>query len=92
MFGPFVLILLVLLLAMVCLHAAHDGWDGAEMQAVCVVIAVMLGIVIQLTMLSPPLQTRTVVRFDRGPPRLGSPRLLLPCAPRVGGATLPLRR
>ena len=79
--GPIVIVLLVLLLAMVCLHAAHEGWDGAvELGAICIGFVTILGALVSQRFGSgaPALVVRR--SFARGPPRafhaalIGSPR------------------
>jgi hypothetical protein len=67
--GPILLIALALLLAMVFMHAAHDGHDPAvEVGAMCLAILTVLGpILLELACRFPP---ATVIRQrgDRGPP------------------------
>lgn len=91
--GPLVLVLLVLLLAMVCFHAAHEGWDGAaEVGAVCIAIAAVLGAVVcERSRWRAPLLSVSR-RFERGPPR--PLRTGLAALPRPAGLelVLPLRR
>ena len=91
--GPIVIVLLIVLLAMVCLHAAHEGWDGAaELGAVCIGLVTLLGAVVchRLGSLIP----RLVVRrsYARGPPRVF--RTCLVGLPRCvrGDLAFPLRR
>jgi hypothetical protein len=68
--GPVLLILLVLLLAMVFLHVAHEGIDvAAGMGAICVGIAAALGLLVTNRLrfsLSAELDSRPGAR---GPPR-----------------------
>lgn len=67
--GPILVVLLVLLLAMTWLHAAHEGWDGAiDLGVVCVVLAsIVVGLVLgRLVTFVPGLAAHT--RADRGPP------------------------
>lgn len=91
MLGPVVLILLALLLALMFLHAAHEGWDGAEMGAVCIAIATVLGAVIQVRVAWRAPSLRVVSRFDRGPPR-GLAVSFAPLAACAACNAFPLRR
>lgn len=92
-FGPILLIVLALLLAMVFLHAAHDGQDAAtEVGAFCLAILTILGplIIERIRRTSPAIVVP--VRGDRGPPfSLSRRRVTQP----YGAASLlatPLRR
>lgn len=91
--GPVVLVLLVLLLAMVCFHAAHDGWDGAvEMGAVCVGIAAILAAVAgERSLWRAPLLSVTRL-LERGPPRAFRAMLAGAPQPAPFERVLPLRR
>lgn len=62
-------ILLALCLALLFLHAAHEGWDGADMGMACIAIATVLGAVIRVAMSWRAFSLFVSSRFDRGPPR-----------------------
>ena len=67
--GPIVVVLLAILLVLVVLHAAHEGWDGAaELGIACVVIATLMGVVVSccLRCTAPLRLLGTCLR--RGPP------------------------
>jgi hypothetical protein len=91
--GPILLIVLVLLLAMVFLHAAHDGNGAAtEVGAICIAIVSSLGLLLLQrlrTHLSEPL---IAVRGDRGPPSPGETPPLRPAVVAARSRSLPLRR
>ena len=91
--GPILLIVLALLLALVFLHAAHEGHDAAtEVGAFCLAILTILGplIIERIRRTSPAIVVP--VRGDRGPPvSLSRRRVTQP----YGAASLlatPLRR
>lgn len=68
--GPIVLVLLVLLLAMVCFHAAQDGWDGAaEIGALCIGLVTMLAAVVSERARSRTPLLVVTQSLARGPPR-----------------------
>ena len=93
MLGPIVLVLLVLLLAMVCFHAAHDGWDGAaEMGAVCIGLVTILGAVVCERSRSLALRLVVSRSFARGPPRAFHVVLIGPPRQARLDLVLPLRR
>ena len=90
--GPVLLVVLVLLLAMVFLHAAHDGMDAAsELGAICFAIAGFLGLAVLDRLLRRPPGLHPWTPGDRGPPPVpGTPHLV----PRRIAATpysIPLR-
>ena len=91
--GPILLIVLVLLLALVFLHAAQEGHDAAtELGAFCLAILTILGPIVLERMLRTAPATVVPVRGDRGPPRLRSLHSITPpSAPGLAFAT-PLRR
>lgn len=91
--GPIVLVLLVLLLAMICFHAAHDGWDGtAELGAACIGLVTILGALVCER--SRPLEPRFIASrlFARGPPRRFHTVLVGPPRQSRLDLGLPLRR
>jgi hypothetical protein len=64
-----VLIVLVLLLAMVFLHAASEGHDAAtELGAFCLAVLTVLGPIVLHRVLRTAPATVVPVRGDRGPP------------------------
>ena len=67
--GPILLIVLALLLALVFLHAAHEGHDAAaEAGAFCLAILTILGpLVVERLRRTPPAIV-VPARGDRGPP------------------------
>ena len=88
--GPVVLLLLVLLLAMTCLHAAQDGWEAAAgTSVVCIGLIMLLGVVVSRPPI--PLILSTVLRHQaqRAPP-LALRRVRV--APHVRLALVSLRR
>ncbi len=91
-FGPILLILVVLLLAMVFLHVAHEGIDAAAgVGPICIGIAMALGLFVT-SRLRPSLFTQLVSEpGDRGPPRTSQ---AVPRTPTTIAASLsiPLRR
>lgn len=90
-FGPILLVVVVLLLAMVFLHAAQEGWDAA-IGAICLGIATVLGLVLLERMRDHFLEPVISARGDRGPPRPSLTRLLWPIVNATGPGSLPLRR
>lgn len=70
MFGPLVLVLLVLLLAVVAFHAAQDGVGIEAAAPLCVAVIAIVFLVIAPASWGP-LRSVFVVRLvDRGPPRI----------------------
>ena len=69
--GPILLILLVLLLAMVFLHAAGEGHDAVtEVGAMCMVILTILGpLLLEKARRTPPTSVEPT-RDERGPPQI----------------------
>jgi len=91
--GPIVLIVLILVLAMVYLHPAHDGHESAtEVGLLCMAIVMFLGpALIELLRRRAPAPV-VMLRGDRGPPR-GMQRIwVLRPAIVAGSHALPLRR
>ena len=92
-FGPVLLIVLVLLLAMVFVHTAHDGLGGVtEVGAFCFALASVFWVLVLDGFVRRPPEVRVGTPVERGPPasraeaRLVRPRITL--AP----LSLPLRR
>jgi len=83
----------VLLLALVFLHLADEGWEAAaNLGAICFALVAVLGPTVVERMrhrLSPP---RTSVRGDRGPPRPHLSEILATAARATDTRSLPLRR
>lgn len=92
LFGPIVVLLLVLLLASVFVHVAIEGAEAAaELGSLCVTVAAALGSLLLLRS-RPSAVVRTAEVAERGPPRaavfgaIGLPgRFAVPMA-------IPLRR
>jgi heme/copper-type cytochrome/quinol oxidase subunit 2 len=91
--GPILLIVLALLLAMVFVHAAHDGHDAAvEVGAMCLAILTILGpILLELARRFPP-ATVMPQRGDRGPPSATTVRRLTRPPQTAFAFGTPLRR
>ena len=89
--GPILLVVLVLLLAMVFLHVAGEGWDAA-VGAICLGIATVLGLVLLERMRDHFLEPVISAPGDRGPPRPSLTRLLRRIVNATGPGSLPLRR
>ncbi len=91
--GPILLIVLVLLLSMLFLHAAHDGMDAAiEVGSICFGIATFLGLVLLERLRRRPPEALIRVRGDRGPPRLPETSFARPTKIAAASLSLPLRR
>ncbi len=91
--GPIVLIVLILVLAMVYLHAPHDGHESAtEVGLLGIAIVMFLGpALIGLLRRRAPAPA-VMLRGDRGPPRLLQRIWVLRPAIVAGSHPLPLRR
>jgi hydrogenase-4 membrane subunit HyfE len=91
--GPIVLILLVVLLAMVFMHAAHDG-HGAAVEAgfFCLAIVSMLGSVVIRVARVQPRSAATSLSRDRGPPAYSETFRTHPAARGPDWRAAPLRR
>lgn len=92
LFGPVVLLVVLLLLTMVFLHLAHEGWDlAAGLGGACFGIATVLGLLLGERLLASRPPRRVLVPSDRGPPRSPA-RLVLPVVLAAGPRHHPLRR
>ena len=86
--------MLVIVLALLLLHVAEDGFDAAtDVEAFCLAIATFLGLLLlERVRRHAPAPIR-LVASDRGPPRTGG---LPPEAPvssaAIGLLSIPLRR
>ena len=90
--GPALLILLVLLLAMVFLHVAHEGIDAAAgMGAMCVGIAAALGLLGTSRLRPSPSAELFSKPGDRAPPRTSRDVPRRPTGVAVS-LSIPLRR
>jgi hypothetical protein len=90
--GPLVLVVLVLVLAMVFLHAAQDGHDAAaDLGAACLGVVTFLALVLAEGLGRRPASPAVAVRGDRGPPQAAA---AVAGRPRPGTSSLgfPLRR
>ena len=91
--GPMVLVLLVLVLALVCLHAGHDGWDGAaEVGVACIVIVTALATVVSERLGLRMLRHTAGRWMRRGPPPTPSTRPVQAFRILRPELVLPLRR
>jgi hypothetical protein len=91
--GPIVLILLVLLLAMVFLHAAHDDHGAAvETGFFCLAIVTMLGPVLVRVGRAEPRSVALPGFPTRGPPTDSAPLRVEQLARGPGWRVAPLRR
>ena len=90
-FGPILLVVLVLLLAILFLHVAGEGWDAA-IGTICLGIATVLGLVLLERMRDHLLEPVISARGDRGPPRSSLTLPLWPIVNVTGPGSLPLRR
>jgi hypothetical protein len=92
-FGPILLVVLVLMLAMLFLHFAEDGHGTAtDFGAVCIALAAFLGSLVLERFAGDRRGSHFGAQAGRGPPRLSDVRL-----PRFATASgrpqsLPLRR
>ena len=67
--GPVLLVVLVLLLAMVFVHAAHDGLDAAtEVGAMCLALASFFWVAVLDRLLRRPQEAQIWTPDERGPP------------------------
>ena len=92
--GPILLIALVLVLAMVFLHAAHEGHGSAtEVGVLCLAIVTLLGpLLLDGRRLRAP-APNIAARGDRGPPmRPLELSVRRPASLSAGWRALPLRR
>ena len=90
--GPIVLVALVLVMAMVFLHAAQDGHDAAaDLGAACLGVVTVLALVLAEGLGRRPASPTVAVRGDRGPPRALS-AVAGPPRPAVSSLGFPLRR
>lgn len=90
--GPIALVLLVLVLAMVFVHAAEDGHEVAtELGAVCLGVVSFVWLVVAERLRRRPASPAIAVRRDRGPPlRDATIAGSLPAA--ISSPSFPLRR
>lgn len=91
--GPLVLVVLALLLVVVFLHAAHEGFDGATtVGGFCFVVVAVLGaMLLDGVRRLVPMPVSRVVR-ERGPPSFHAIVLVRQPAVSAAGFVLPLRR
>jgi hypothetical protein len=91
--GPLLLLALVFLLAMVFLHVVLEGVEAAELGAMCVAIASVLGL---LLVYRPPVHHVPQLigtSNDRAPPaRTGLTVRTLERSPPLAAISIPLRR
>jgi hypothetical protein len=90
--GPILLVFLVLLLAMVFVHAAHDGMDAAtEVGAICFALASFFALALLDPLRRRQEQAHLLTPVERGPPTApGVP--LVPARIAAAPSTIPLRR
>jgi hypothetical protein len=92
--GPFLLIMLVIVLALLVLHVMEDGFDAAtDVEAFCLAIATFLGpLLLQRVRRHAPAPI-SLVASDRGPPRKGgTPHAAPASSAAIGLLSIPLRR
>lgn len=90
--GPLFVILLCLLLALVYLHALHDGQSmGNELGELCLGITMMLGVVLLVRLRVRAPLVPVLVRAERAPPPAPAARLPRRSTPTVVLTSLPLR-
>lgn len=88
--GPLFVILLCLLLAMLFLHAMHDGQcAGTELGELCLAISVLLGAVLLVRIRACAPRAAALVRLGRAPPAFR--RVSLPVRLAVVASPPPLR-
>lgn len=91
--GPFLLVALVLLLAIVFVHMAHEGMDAAtEVGAICFGIATFLGLVVLDRLRVLPLGALSPAPPARGPPGPRQTYLGRPTTIAASSLSIPLRR
>ena len=92
--GPFLLIMLVIVLALLLLHVMEDGFDAAtDVEAFCLAIATFLGLLLLERMRRHAPAPISLVASDRGPPRTGGrPLAGPPSSAAIGLLSIPLRR
>jgi hypothetical protein len=88
--GPLFVLLFCLMLALLFMHAAHDGHDvGTELAQFCLGLTIMFGLIVLIRLRSRVILQLAVVRAVRAPPTARI-RTLSPCASFSGSAP-PLR-
>ena len=92
--GPFLLIMLVIVLALLLLHVMEDGLDAAtDVEAFCLAIAMFLGLLLLERVRRHAPAPLSRVASDRGPPRTGgTPPAAQPGFVAIGLLSIPLRR
>lgn len=89
--GPILLVVLVLLLAIVFLHVAHDG-NATEVGAMCLALATIVGLPLLERLYKRLSEPAVAVRGDRGPPWPSAATMPRPVAVATSSRSLPLRR
>lgn len=88
--GPLFVLLLCVMLALLFLHAVHDGHDvGTALGPFCIGLTIMFGLIVLIRLRWRVILERAVVRAGRAPPATPI-RTLSPCVAFPGSA-LPLR-
>ena len=91
--GPVLLVVLVLLLAMVFVHAAHDGMDAAtEVGAMCLALASFFWVAVLDRLVRRPREARIWTPDVRGPPTASGAVQLVPARIAATPFKTPLRR
>ena len=91
--GPILLVVLVLLLAMVFVHAAHDGLDAAtEVGAMCLALASFFWVAVLERLLRRPQEAHAWTPDARGPPAVSGATHLVPVRIAATPSSIPLRR
>jgi hypothetical protein len=92
-FGPFLLIMLVIVLALLLLHAIEDGLNAAtDVEAFCLAIATFLSLLLLERVRQHAPAPTSLVASDRGPPRTSSAPAAAPASSAIGLLSIPLRR
>jgi hypothetical protein len=92
--GPFLLIMLVIVLALLVLHVMEDGFDAAtDVEAFCLAIATFIGLLLLERVRRHAPAPISLVVNDRGPPRTdGTPPAAPASSAAIGLLSIPLRR
>lgn len=92
--GPVLIVVVVLLLAMVLVHGAHDGMDAAaEVGAICFALASFFGLAVMEMLRRRPHDVRTWTPAERAPPPMvRQPARLVSARIATTPSSIPLRR
>ena len=92
--GPFFLIMLVIVLALLLLHGLDDGLAAAtEIEAFCLAVAMFLGLLLLERVRRRAPRPLVLVGSDRGPPSTRERATVTPSRPvKLALLAIPLRR